>query len=89
MNGHASVTPACIHMKIGGALLRRRDESGEPRMGRALFVHRAPRAVVLTGLRAGTPVFRAVYAEPFRAGNSDDSTLPPMRHDALQKRGVA
>lgn len=56
VTGHTSCTPARPHMTDGGATLRRRDKAARRIIAPGAFVHRAPRAVVLTGLGAGTPV---------------------------------
>lgn len=76
MTGHA-VHHACISQQIGGAILCRRDK-GSLRLMASLcpLLHRAPRAECLTGLRAGTPVSRSVYADSFAHRNIASQPFP-------------
>lgn len=69
MTGHTSSRNP--ETTIGGAILCRRSTDDEPRMGRVVRVHRAPRAGCLTGLRAGTPV-SALFRSATRLSISPD-----------------
>lgn len=79
MTGHTSFTTPAPH-EIGGVILCRRSTGDEPRMGRVVRVHRAPRAGCLTGLRAGTPVsalFRSATLLSTRFPGSPVASLLP------------
>ena len=64
------------HIQIGRATLCRRGKGAARLMAIDLLLHRAPRAECLTGLRAGTPVSRSVYADSFVHRNIAPYSLP-------------
>ena len=75
VTGHTS-THASNPTHIGGVILCRRGEGAGRLTAIDLLLHRAPRAECLTGLRAGTPVTRSVYADSFVHRNIAPRSLP-------------
>lgn len=75
--GHTNHLDARIYTQIGGATLCRCSKDGGPiPSASGVLAHRAPRAGCLTGLRAGTPVSRSVYADSFAHRNIAPHSLP-------------
>ena len=76
MTGHTNSPLARTETQIGGAILCRRDKGAGRLTAIDLLLHRAPRAECLTGLRAGTPVSRSVYAVFFAHRNIAAQPFP-------------
>lgn len=75
VTGH-TVHHACISQQIGGVTLCRRGTAVIHLTDADDVLHRAPRAGCLTGLRAGTPVTRSVYADSFVHRNIAPHSFP-------------